>query len=77
MPGYHKWLTRYSVPSRQKKKTTNDRNRMASELCKACEEGRNCINGRYCPPRRQYVEHQNIKECNGKKKKEQSLNHRK
>nr|DAM57824.1 MAG TPA: hypothetical protein [Caudoviricetes sp.] len=26
MPGSHKWLTRYSVPSRQKK-TTNDRNR--------------------------------------------------
>nr|DAG71293.1 MAG TPA: hypothetical protein [Caudoviricetes sp.] len=50
---------------------------MASELCKACEGGRNCINGRYCTPRRQYVEHQNIKECNGKKKKEQSLNHRK
>lgn len=22
---------------------------------------------RRCPPRRQYVEHQNIKECNGKK----------
>nr|DAO92904.1 MAG TPA: hypothetical protein [Caudoviricetes sp.] len=40
---------------------------MASELCKACEGGRNCINGRYCPPRRQYVEHQDIKECNWKK----------
>lgn len=50
---------------------------MASELCKACEGGRNCISGRYCPPRRQYVEHQNIDECNVKKKKEQSLNHRK
>lgn len=25
MPGYHKWLTRYSVPSRQKKKTTNNK----------------------------------------------------
>ena len=42
---------------------------MASELCKACEGGRNCINGRYCPPRRQYVEHQDIKECNGQRKK--------
>lgn len=39
---------------------------MASELCKACEGGRNCINGRYCPTRRRYVEHQDIKECNGK-----------
>lgn len=44
---------------------------MASELCKACEGGRNCINGRYCPPRRQYVEHKNIKECNGKKEEVQ------
>lgn len=42
---------------------------MASELCKACEVGRNCINGRFCPPRRQYVEHQDIKECNDKQKK--------
>lgn len=25
MPGCHKWLTRYSVPSRQKKKTTNNK----------------------------------------------------
>lgn len=37
---------------------------MASELCKACKVGRNCINGRWCPPRKQYVEHLNIKECN-------------
>lgn len=38
--------------------------RMASELCKACDAGRNCINGIYCPARKQYVEHQVILECN-------------
>lgn len=37
---------------------------MASELCKACDAGRNCINGIYCPARKQYVEHQAISECN-------------
>lgn len=37
---------------------------MASELCKACDAGRNCINGIYCPARKQYVEHQVIIECN-------------
>ena len=37
---------------------------MASELCKACDAGRNCINGIYCPARKQYVEHQVILECN-------------
>lgn len=37
---------------------------MASELCKACDAGRNCLNGRYCPARKQYVEHQAISECN-------------
>ena len=36
---------------------------MASELCKACDAGRNCINGIYCPARKQYVEHQVILEC--------------
>nr|DAH52716.1 MAG TPA: hypothetical protein [Caudoviricetes sp.] len=40
---------------------------MASELCKACDSGRNCLNGIYCPERKQYVEHQDIKECDGKK----------
>lgn len=37
---------------------------MASELCNACDSGRNCINGIYCPERKQYVEHQVILECN-------------
>lgn len=37
---------------------------MASELCKACDAGRNCLNGLYCLARKQYVEHQVILECN-------------
>ena len=37
---------------------------MASELCKACDAGRNCINGIYCQASNKYIEHQVILECN-------------
>lgn len=37
---------------------------MTSELCKACDACRNCLNGIYCQERKQYVEHQVISECN-------------
>lgn len=36
---------------------------MASEICKACGAGRNCINGRYCHRLGRYVEHDKIDEC--------------
>ena len=54
--------TSYSLTTTPR--TCHSSGRMASELCKACEEGRNCINGIYCPARKQYVEHQVILECN-------------
>lgn len=54
-----------TLPSRQ----THSREPMASELCKACEGGRNCINGRYCPTRGDMLNTKTSRNAMGRKKK--------